>query len=444
VTEETALVAIDAWPARDVDLLRMDKTLHVTRVARNAGSDWIGLDVPSDAEAGVWHGHQHLWLSQDNVDDWVEWTFDVPPPDAAIEASVPPDPPLFSVDEEARRYAPPTPRSRVLFLPLQGSPVIHPVSGLAPGEPPGPEFPAGTVYVARVDLGGIYVTEWNLATGAPRRRTRLDVSDLAWFVRMRRIDDALHVVAWVHRGEMRYVRLSLDLRPVASTYLGESLERGAETIAGDGARTVVLATMDPFARAPRPRTAREILDGYVEDHHAEQRLVPPYVKYVAFALDASGRKLAQRDLPGLAPDDAGFADAIVVGDRSFVIVDPVKDSRRYLLRLRLDRALNIERDIRVDSPTAGFDFMGVTRIPGSDRLSVEGPSSTVVRRALSLAGARLGVDSPCRPDSPGFDTYEDVSLAGEHVTLRADLFDSWIEWSDAPVGWRAALCVGAP
>ncbi|MCL2450069.1 MAG: hypothetical protein FWD17_14065, partial [Polyangiaceae bacterium] len=85
-----------------------------------------------------------------------------------------------------------TPGAHAVFLPylrLQG--LAPPIGSVAPGEFPSPEFPAGTVYVARSESDGAYLTEWDLASATIRKRRRLDVPAHDRFVRLRRIGDAL-------------------------------------------------------------------------------------------------------------------------------------------------------------------------------------------------------------------------------------------------------------
>jgi hypothetical protein len=348
-------------------------------------------------------------------------------PDAAAP-EISPAPPAF----------PRTPGAHVVFLPYETlGDTPSPVLTIAPGEPPGSVFSAGTVYVARAERDGEYVTEWDLARGTIRRTQKLDVPMEDGNLRMRRIGDVLHVVAWAFNGDVRYLRLTLRLEQKLTQPLGDVSASGPGAIVGDAAWTLILVDGIPLGM---PRTGADAGG------------------YFAFSFDAAGRPVARRKLPAAAPADSPQANAVVVSGHAFVALE---SSHANAIRLVvLGRALDIERDGRVEAPPS----VAWTRDlkPSSRPPRVEPPQGTFdalfgwhdrfyatwtnprSTTAFAASGQRIGPVTPCDSGDATPDD-DDLWLSDEHVALRATRVDQWLEWTDP--GTEPAPrppCPGAP
>jgi hypothetical protein len=302
-------------------------------------------------------------------------------------------------------------------------------AGIAPGEAPGPSYPAGTVYLARAENEGIYVTEWDLAANAIRRRLELVGAEEQGSMRLWRMGDTLHVLLWAYNGLASYSRLTSDLHWVATNVLGTVSTHGPAAIAADANLTVV------------------VFDG--EERGTEPPGPDPPSGLIAASFDGLGRPIAKRILQResyLAWDL--YDNAAVLGGKAFILLRTrINDVLELVV---LGRHLDVERTIALQTPLdrAGMPVpsRGITLFAWHDHLFVRSPDAP---RMIELAPAgnelrRLpACEGPVGPTivRPGEDP--DFWLQGEHVTLRDP---DWIEWmaAGASIGSVPEPCPGEP
>lgn len=305
---------------------------------------------------------------------------------------------------------PRTPGAHVIFLPyMERGDTPAPQDGIAPGEPPGALFPAGTVYLARSEGDGEYVVEWDLARGVVRRRLELNVPPANNNLRIRRVGDVLHIFAWEYNEDARYVRVTSKLEQELTWPLGQASAFGPGAIAGDAGWTLLLADVR------LPGTPPSDAGGYF-----------------AFSFDASGAFIARRKLAAQVPFDPLFNDAnsAVVDGHGFVALPSSEDDSIRLVRL--DRRLNLEGDFRVRTPLLDGGARPVfSALFGSgDHLDIAWLFPSAISE-LAASGQSLRRTMPCESDFPISGVIDELWLAGEHVALRGDNREEWLEWSDA-------------
>ena len=341
-----------------------------------------------------------------------------PPPPTRAPTRLAAEPPPRSAALDAgsalfRRLRPPLPRpaipgAHVVLLPrprLEATPA-PPTSSIAPGETPSAEFPAGTVYLASTEAGSGYVAEWDLARAAVRRRVTLDVGEVDPGLRVRRIGDALHLVAWTPKGDIRYVRLSLGLEATPARSLGQSVG-GPGPVVGNPKWTLVLFDGIP-ANAASP------------DAHA----------YYAASFDATGRPIAQRMLSLEKPFERASDVAVAIDGNAFVALDTYADGPVEVLRLT--SSLYADKVERMYPPTnrAGHavPFEGFFHWQDEFYAVWRGGASM---QSFSASGGQGDYVSSCDFPYSVFDADVDLWLSNEHVSLHEDNVDDWIEWFDS-------------
>ncbi len=286
-------------------------------------------------------------------------------------------------------------------------------AGIAPGEAPGANYPVGTVYLARAENEGIYVTEWDLAANAVRRRLELVGAKEQGPLRLWRVGDALHVVLWAINGLASDVRLALGGNELA----GNVSPQGPAAIAADANVTVVI--FDGEERTTEPPGPDQ-----------------PHGLIVA-SFDARGRPLGKRILQResyLAGDL--FDNAAVLGDRAFVLL---RTEKRDVLKLvLLGRHLDIENTITLQTPldraAMPVQSRGLALFAWHDHLFIRSPDAPLMVE-LAPAGNELrrfpACGGPVGRNIMRRGEDLDFWLQGEHVTLRDP---DWIEWSEAGAG----------
>jgi hypothetical protein len=326
-----------------------------------------------------------------------------------------------------RRLRPPlarpvTPGAHVLLLPHEalGDGASLPLSSLARGEMPGTAFPAGTVYVARAEAGDAYVTEWDLARGAARRRVKLEVPPGESSLRIRRIGDVLHVLAWGHPGRLLYVRLTLDLHALAPPeLLGEPSGAGPGPIVGDAQWTLILFEGVP-AYATKP-------DG---------------AGYYAVSYDAAGARIAERMLASHPPLPHTRDVAAILGAYALVPAQAYGDCRVAFVRLsptlRIDRAALYGHcdSEHSEGLRAMFRWQDQVYVDGQGEFIPSDFDTGSFAPELPVTSVACGL-----PD-PGYDADVDLWLRGEHLTLRGDNVDDWLEWTDGSAAPLPGSCTG--
>ena len=352
--------------------------------------------------------------------------------DAALEGDGTDDGDADGPDVEDPRPLPITDAHTIALSRMPHGEYPPPGMDMAPGELPSPEFPAGTVYVARFEEGHIRVTEWDLATKHARRSVVPELPDGYANVRIAHLAGAVHLLPWIYNDEVSYVRLTEDLRVVATRRLGTVSPTGPMGLAADDALTVVA------------------IDGTLSE---EKGPLPIAEGVFAIALDAAGRIVARRKLDaddGNNPSGLFEQHAVAfLAGKVFVALSP-RDSPKLEV-VRLDRRLHLERWTLVSAPatyiedlrTELSDKESVALVARSGRLFVDSPRAHAMIE-LSLAGTEIGraprsIETFCKTEDR---MDADIWVGREHVTLwygpeRGPWMDVMIHWVDASgePGW---------
>jgi hypothetical protein len=217
-------------------------------------------------------------------------------------------------------------------------------------------------------------------------------------LRIRRIGSVLHVLAWGHPGILQYVRLTPELQvATAPQTLGEPEGEGPGPVVGDARWTLILFEGVP-ASATKP-------DGR---------------GYYAVSFDAAGARIAERMLAARTAFPRANDRAVVSGGYAFV---PTRSDD--VVFARLGPTLRVEE--------AAFDGTSDPGHPVDLRAMFRWQDRAYVdwRSPSSWFGPR-GIDAvQCRTLDSASDADVDLWLSDEHVTLRGDNAEDWIEWTDA-------------
>ncbi|MCL2450070.1 MAG: hypothetical protein FWD17_14070 [Polyangiaceae bacterium] len=278
--------------------------------------------------------------------------------------------------------------------------------GIAPGAHRGGAFPAGTVYVARNEHGRPWVSEWDLARGEVVRSVRLNLPGAAPRLRIRRIGEALHVLAQDRTGgPVQYVRLTLDLHDTTSHVIGHVSEDTDGTIVGDSEWVAAVYNGDVGTLGV------EISPGM----------------YIA-SFDSTGQRIATRLLRERM-FDGGRPMAVFAGGYALVALDSPEPG--WVDLLRIDRDLRVERvthreGCRGIHEHVGETFEGLHR--DRDALYLLCGQTEWVANSADLDHWHWSETRVFEPAQAKLDGDADIWLDGEHVTLRQDNVDDWIEW----------------
>jgi hypothetical protein len=298
--------------------------------------------------------------------------------------------------------APPAPTASFVRLPDQPYDPLYPTYrsiDWAAGQPPGPAFEAGTVYVVTREPAlddPVWVSEWDLARASVVRKVMLPVPRAEGDPWILRVGDQLRVV--VESGEsLSYVQLTADLRV-------EHVEHWASHVELPGVGVVV---------ADAELTAVEY-PGYL--HLGNELMLATF--------DASGRRRATRSIPH---GHSSGPDTVVLGDRVFVLTS---EYGRGLELQSLDADLNVRKHLLISREPEG-NIELETR-DGRLQVITGYPESHAIEFSPSLE--RLGPATPV--ELPRF-----IALGDERVHLcsngQARLWLMWTRTADDP-------CVASP
>jgi hypothetical protein len=292
---------------------------------------------------------------------------------------------------------------------------------IAPGAPPSPDMPAGSVYVAMEESDGTHVSEWDLARNARRRDVRLPVPTSYDNVRIQRAGGALHVLAWTYNEDIAYVRVSEDLRPGRAQWLGHVSATGPTALASDGSVTVVA------------------FDGMLPARPSDPSLPgDPEGLFVA-SFDRAGRKIAQRLTQRMVRDVEESADLednlAVVDGHAFVLLRTKRDDTLELLRL--GPTLDVERAVSFKAETELVHGDTVPAFPTvfatDGRVYVHWLNTLTMVDFSSRDLTRRRVDA-CKVPGLCAGLHENLALGlwvGDvHAKLKGDRHREGIQWSE--------------
>jgi hypothetical protein len=320
-------------------------------------------------------------------------------PTVSIPEALPAPPPVAAASQDA---GPPAPLSSVHVIRLPDQPyddlipILDTIDAVR-GEEPGPAFPAGTVYVATMDLktdGALSVTEWDLERASVVKSLELpsDADDSKpWILRN---GDRLRVALSGPEG-VTYLQLTRDLR-VERTERWTVYQDGLNGFSADEDLAAVAYTGSPPAD---PRTAYGVM---------------------VTTFDRSGRRLATRMVQRPATPDGlvvGLTKNLAVVDGRVFLLLSAESTGVELLKLRPD--LRVEKRVRVSSkadPTMDLNTRG-------GRLQVDAgyyPERSSVEFSTNLE--RLG------PTTTASDPL-DFKLGDETVDVCIRKTTAWLAWS---------------
>jgi hypothetical protein len=299
-----------------------------------------------------------------------------------------------------------------------------PAIDIAPGSPPGPGRPAGSVYVARRERDAAHVGEWDLATKTRLRDIQLPGSAPYDNMRIQHAGGALHVLMWVYNEDIAYVRVSEDLKAGRPEWLGQVSALGPAAMASDGAGSIVA------------------FDGVLTSRRGVLSAHDPEGFFVA-SFDKSGRKIAQRRIDKMAPNPAEecyLKDNVAIAEgRVFVLVPTEQDDTLDLVRL--GRSLDLQgvtvlhsemtssdgHEFPAPSPgvfaSDGHVFVHWPDVPKMVDVSSNGPGSRRVT-ACAIAGETHGLHESWTVG---------VWVGDVHAKLWDDHDRTGILWSDPGV-----------
>jgi hypothetical protein len=309
-------------------------------------------------------------------------------PTVALAPAASTAPAIAPASSQAQVTAAPPPSIHVVRLPDQpyDEELPSPRSiDIAAGDPPGPRFQAGTVYVAT--LGS--VTEWDLAAGLVVRTVQLPVSPgevAPWILRA---GDRLRVL--VSGGESTsFFQLTPELGiEHAERWVGHVLHPGIEAFGADPGLTAVMYSGNA------EHMPHEDDDGVV---------------LVTF--DGAGRHLATRVLE---PLDVGVDErAVVVDGRLFALLSR-QDKGVDLVKLSPD--LKVEKRTRV---SRGADATLTLREKDGRLEVVSGDSIRAIEFSTNLdeLGPSTVMERPA-----------DLMLGHEAVRLCRHRGRAWLAWT---------------
>ena len=283
--------------------------------------------------------------------------------------------------------------------------------GLAPGEEPGPDFPAGTVYLANWADGSPSIWEWDLARATVRRRLQLSLPDGQCAMRLVRTGDVLHLETDpAKKGDGYYASVTSDLKSFVMSRPG---------------------TFDMGLHAPVRFLANDSMGVvFVNNEYGDR----PGFRIETF--DGQARKVAERFFPM-----RGSSDATIFQGHLFALLGIVhRDEHGASLELvRLGRDLIVERQwllpmngLSIDEPFARASlFVSHGRL-----FATAFPPQKVLE--ISAEGKVLGVLEGCEPATLWAGMAE-TWVGRVHVLAYTAHNNRFLEWSDAeperpPVG----------
>ncbi|HSY22965.1 MAG TPA: hypothetical protein VK841_12655 [Polyangiaceae bacterium] len=271
-------------------------------------------------------------------------------------------------------------------------------AGLAPGEEPGPAFPAGTVYLANwADDDAASVWEWDLARAVVRRRLELHLPDDQCAMILRRSGTVLHLLTNPAAGGPGfYARISSDLGSF-----------------------VISPAFDLRTGGPDGFIANETMAAIFFSDEIDSKY-----GFIAETFDARARKIARRFLPASGP-----SDAVIFQGHLYALLDRVNRDHLAFELLRLGRDLSIERQsvVALKQLTIEYpDYASASIFVSHNRLFATDRGNPQVME-ISPEGKVSGLLDRCvTPDLRG-DAVE-TWVGRTHVVAYGS---SAVEWSDS-------------
>jgi hypothetical protein len=343
---------------------------------------------------------------------------------------------------------------RTMGCPPHVTPIPAPFTGIAPGEQPGPEYPAGTVFLARMEVDGPYVSEWDLARSTLRRQVKLMVDESQQFMFIRRGGDALYVLVWAYEGVISYVRLTTALDWVRTVALGQVSAFGPTAISADERYGVALfdglASLD--ARMPFESNNVDLPPNSIGLKPGEDS-PEPHAGLVAVSFGEQGRlggiRLVDRTWLKYNRKYGLMDNGAVFHDKFFVLLRNM-DNPKYLRLLRFGLRLGMEEEIALPSPRVDLADSGShaaaapTLYTWHNRFFVQSPDAPKMLE-LSPTGEFVREVATC-PRQIGrtpndAESGRELWMGRVHVILHGS---AAIEWSDSGALIPPPPCPGAP
>lgn len=283
--------------------------------------------------------------------------------------------------------------------------------GLAPGEEPGPDFPAGTVYLANwaVD-NGASVWEWDLARASVRRRLQIRFPDEQCALTLRRTGNVLHLESEPGLGGYGYYAV---IRSDLKSYV---ISRPGLVDVGTVGGLVATDSMGV------------LFAGGEEDSKPG---------FIIETFDNQARRVAKRFF--LAD---GYSDVALFQGHLFALLGQYhRDKHGASLELvRLRRDLTTERQslVPMDGLPLGEGWPYASLFVSHGRLfaTVDGPQKVL---ELSAEGKVLGILDGCAPRDLGSSRAE-TWVGHVHVLAHDKRLLDWSDSGDPP----PVPCPGVP
>jgi hypothetical protein len=284
-------------------------------------------------------------------------------------------------------------------------------AGLAPGEEPGPAFPAGTVYLANwADDDAASVWEWDLARAVVRRRLKLRLPDGQCSMALRRAGNVLHLLTDPEDGGPGYyARISSDLKSFMMVPAGDIRTGGPDGF-------IATETMAAI---------------FVSEEHDSK------YGFIIETFDDHARKVAKRFLPAVGP-----SAAVIFHGQLYALLDRANRDHLAFELLRLGRDLSIERQsvVSLNQLTIEYpDYARPSLFVSHERLFA---SELINKKVMEISpeGKVLRLLDRCDPPDLGAGAVE-TWVGRTHVIAYGSRA---VEWSDSEEERLPVPCPDVP